>query len=122
MSNYREFSSYSGLDRPTMMLGVPLPMLMGLLILSVIIYFVGTHFFGLFGLLFLFILFPIFLFLRQISEKDNRAINILVLEMKYRAKRQFYKEFGNTLTFLPSRYLRNEKTIKQTFRENIFGS
>lgn len=115
----RQFSSYSGLDRPAMLFGIPMPIVIGLLLLSIVIYFLGTHFFGVFGFLFIFVLFPIALFIRQICSKDNRAINILFIEFKYTSKRRFYKEFGNTLTFLPNRYLKNEKVIKQTFRDNI---
>lgn len=112
---YRQFPSYNALDRQVLILGVPVLPMMGLGVASIIIYFIGQALFGLVGLLFIFVLFPIFLFLRKISESDDRAMNILFMELLFFFRRSHYKEFGNTLTFLPNQYLRNERVIIQTF-------
>ncbi len=116
-TKFREVSSYNGLDRTALYLGVPLLWAVLLLVLSVFIMFVGLYFFGIIGFLFVVILFPIAFFVRQISETDDKALDILKIELLYRAKRKAYHEFGNTLTFLPERYLRYEKTIEQQFTD-----
>lgn len=115
MNEYREFSSYNGLDRVAMFMGVPLLPAVALLTLSVAIMFLGLYFFGMVGFLFALLLLPAALFLRVISETDDRALNMLALEMKFRSKRVAYEEFGKTLTFLPERYLRYEKVAQQFF-------
>lgn len=115
--SYREFPSYNGLDRPAMFFGVPfIPALIAFLVL-LLIAVVAQKFFGIMGFAFLALGVPVFLFLRYISETDDRAMNILMLEMFYRTKRKFYQEFGNTLTYLPMKYLRNGKYIQQVLKQ-----
>ena len=117
MSEYRKFSSYNGLDRVVMIFGVPLIpavivfmiVMFGALIASKIIGLIGFAFLGL-GL-------RVFLFLRLICETDDKALNILALEMLFRLKRKNYQEFGNTLTYVPMKYLRNGKYIQQIFKQ-----
>lgn len=111
----RSFSSYTGLDRVVLIWGVPLVPFMLLGTLSVFIGFAGQFFFGLVGILFTFIMLPIFFFVRSITEQDDQALRILALEIKFIFKRAFFKEFGNTLTFLPTRYLKDVKRIQQDF-------
>ena len=115
MDDFRTFSSYTGLDRVVLIWGVPLIPFMLLGTLSVFIGFAGQYFFGIVGILFTFIMLPIFFFVRSITEQDDQALKILGLEIKFIFKRAFFKEFGNTLTFLPTRYLRNAKRIQQDF-------
>lgn len=122
---YREFTSYNGLDRTVMFLGLPLLSAVGLLVLSVLTMFIVMSFVdGIFGFLFVLIWLPVGLFLRQISQEDDKATDILLLEIKYRLKRKGYAFFGNTLTFVPERYLRYKQVNEQYFiapKETVKG-
>lgn len=121
MSNYRRFSSYNGLDRVVMMFGVPLIPAVILFMATLFISLIAQQFLGLIGFAFLGLGLPIFLFLKQISETDDRALSILALEILFKMKRRYYSEFGNTLTYLPTKYLRNGKYIQQILKQaNVF--
>ena len=115
MSEYREFSSYKALDRTALFMGVPLLAAVFLLTVSVAIMFIGLLMFGIIGFLFALLLTPVAFFLRTITYNDDKALNMMLLELHYRGKRIAYKEFGNTLTYQPERYLRYEKTNEQNF-------
>lgn len=116
---YRTFSSYNGLDRVALIGGIPLLPLIMLGTLSVFLSFIAQIFLGMIGFLFILLFLPLFLFLKQITETDDKALHIMGIELRFILKRRLYKEFGNTLTFLPSKYLRNEKCIKQNFENSI---
>lgn len=119
---YREFSSYNGLDRVVMIAGVPLVPAVLLIVATLILSLIAQKLLGLIGFAFLALALPIFLFLKHISETDDKAMNILALEMMFRLKRRYYSEFGNTLTYLPVKYLRNGKYIQQILKQaNIFN-
>lgn len=117
---YRKFSSYNGLDRVALIAGIPLIPFVLLGTFSVFVSFVAQYFLGIIGFAFLLLFLPVFLFLRQITETDDKALRIISIEFHYIFKRRLYKEFGNTLTFLSGKYLRNEKRIKQNFENSIF--
>lgn len=116
MSDFNEHPSYNALDRTAMFMGVPLLPAVLLLMVALLIFLVGGNTFGMAGFLFGFIVFPVFLFLRQISQTDDKALYILYLEVIFRFKRVAFAEFGNTLTFTPERYLRYEEIILQDFK------
>lgn len=115
MSEYREFSSYNGLDRTALFMGIPLLACVALLVLGVFIMFVGMYFFSVIGFLFALAVIPIGFFLRTITMNDDKALQILAIEMKLRAKRVAYDLMGNTLTFVPERYLRRKEVYEQSF-------
>lgn len=115
MNTHKEYSSYNGLDRTVLFFGIPLLWAMLLLVLSVITMFIGMFFFKIVGILFVAVWLPIGIFLRMISQTDDKALDILKLEMKYRMKRKGYDELGQTLSFFPERYLRYKKTIEPYF-------
>lgn len=116
MEDFKEYPSYNALDRTAMFMGVPLLPAVLLLMVALLIFLVGGNMFGVAGFLFGFIVFPVFLFLRQISQTDDKALYILYLEIMFRLKRVAFSEFGNTLTMAPERYLRHEEIILQNFR------
>lgn len=116
MDNFKEYPSYNALDRTAMFMGVPLLPAVLLLVVALLIFLVGGNTFGVAGFMFGFVVFPVFLFLRQISETDDRALYILYLEIVFRLKRVAFSEFGNTLTMTPERYLDYEAVILQNFR------
>ncbi|MFL1732983.1 MULTISPECIES: VirB3 family type IV secretion system protein [Moraxella] len=113
----RKFASYNVLDRVPMFMGIPFGIWLLLLLITMFLFLVGQIFFGFMALLLpiVFVL-PIALFLKQLCSTDDRAMRVFGLELKFRKQRKFYKEFNNTLTFLPSKYLRNEKTLSENFR------
>lgn len=115
MNKYREFSSYNGLDRTVLFMGIPMAWAMILLVLSIFTMLIGMVLYKFIGLLFPLVWLPVALFLRIISQTDDKALGILGLELRFRMKRKAYKEFGNTLTFLPEHYLRYKKQIEPTF-------
>lgn len=117
MSEYRKFSSYNGLDRVVMVFGVPL--IPAVIVIMVLLFgsLLAQKILGLVGFAFVALGLPIFLFLKNISETDDRAMNILALEMMFRFKRRYYQEFGNTLTYAPMKYLRNGKHIQQVLKQ-----
>lgn len=115
MKEFREFSSYNGLDRTALFMGIPLLHAVGLLVLGIIIMFIGMYFFDLVGFLFALIVVPFAFMLRNITMNDDKAMQILILEMKFRNKRVAYDSMGNTLTFVPERYLRRQKVYEQSF-------
>lgn len=115
MSEYREFSSYNGLDRTALFMGIPLLACVALLVLGVFIMFVGMYFFSVIGFLFALVVVPIGFFLRTITMHDDKALQILAIEMKLRTKRVAYDSMGNTLTFVPERYLRRKEIYEQSF-------
>ena len=117
MSEYREFSSYNGLDRTALFMGIPLLACVALLVLGVFIMFVGMYFFSVIGFLFALVVVPIGFFLRTITMNDDKALQILAIEMKFRAKRVAYDLMGNTLTFVPERYLRRKEVYEQSFMD-----
>ncbi len=114
-NEYREFSSYRGLDRVALFMGIPLIPAVFLLFLGLIFMFVGAWLFDIAGFLFAFLVLPVAFLLRIITETDDMALQIMFLEFKYRAKRVCYNELGQTLAFMPERYYRYEQTNEQQF-------
>lgn len=112
---YREFSSYNGLDRTALFLGIPLLPAILLLTLSVVVMFIGLFFFGVFGFLFALLLTPFAFFMRSITYNDDKALEMMLLELRFLAKRKAYDEFGKTLTYQPERYLRYKEVNEQNF-------
>lgn len=117
MKEYRQFPSYNGLDRVIMFMGVPLIPAILIFLLLLLVSLVAQKILGIIGLAFMMLGLPIFLFLKQICETDDRALNMLALEMLFRFKRRYYQEFGNTLTYLQTNYLRNGKYIQQVLKQ-----
>lgn len=122
MKEYRSYPSYNGLDRVVMIFGVPLIPATLMFVVLLFVALLAQKLLGLIGVAFLALGLPIFLFLKQISETDDRAMEMLMLEMVFRFKRKYYQEFGNTLTYLPNKYLRNGKYIQQVLKQtNVFN-
>lgn len=106
---YREFSSYSGLDRVALIFGMPLLPAIGILTLSMFTMLACAAMFGIVGFLFALLFVPFVFLLRTICANDDRALEIMALELRYKFKRRGYNEFGKTLTYLPERYFRHQK-------------
>lgn len=113
---FKEYPSYNALDRTAMFMGVPLLPAVFLLVLGILIFLIGGRLLGITGFLFGFIVFPIFLFLRSISENDDKALYILYLDIVFKMKRVAFNEFGKTLTLTPEKYFDYEKSVLQNFK------
>lgn len=99
-----------------MFMGVPLLLWLVLLLSALVLFLLGIWLLGGLGMFLPILLFPVALFLKQLCATDDQAMRIFGLEMKFRLQRKFYKEFNNTLTFLPSKYSYDEKTLSENFR------
>lgn len=116
LSVARTFPSFNALDRVPMFMGVPLLLWLVLLLSALVLFLLGIWLLGGLGMFLPILLFPVALFLKQLCATDDQAMRIFGLEMKFRLQRKFYKEFNNTLTFLPSKYSYDEKTLSENFR------
>ena len=113
----KKYSSLNGLGRTAMLAGIHLIPAICVVVGFVFISFLLQIFFGAIAFLSIIFVFPIVLFLRQVTASDDRALRILGLELLCIFKRRNYKLFGNTLTFLASEYGANVKAIKQYFEK-----
>ncbi|OBX64351.1 hypothetical protein A9299_10115 [Moraxella osloensis] len=118
----REFSSYNGLDRVPMAGGVPLLLFIGLIGLSVLISLIAQIFFGIVGYLFAFFAVPLFGFVRMLVANDDKAIRLLFIELYFKFKYKKFSGFKDTLTFTPTRYLKNESSIESIFVDELDNS
>lgn len=118
----REFSSYSALDREAMIGGVPLLPFIGTVGIGVMLTMIAQTKFGIVGFAFIFFTIPIIFFLRVLVANDDKAMRLLGIELFFKFKRKGFKEFNETLTFLPTRYLRNEGSIEQAVGVSLDNS
>ncbi|MDQ1817819.1 VirB3 family type IV secretion system protein [Massilia sp. CCM 9210] len=116
------YISYNGLGRSPVIWGVP----------YMFILFVGSGallagmmcglFFGPLGWLVGLVAVPVLIFVRIISENDDKAVNILLIEIKWVLRKKFSgsaKYFGGTTAIAPITYGRRRKDVKQYFKEHI---
>jgi len=116
----QQYASYNGMSRVAMVAGIPfMPALMVFTIF--VMGGIGLQMkFGLIGLLAATPAIPILIFFRIISENDDRAINILLLQAKWVLIKTFFSNpafFGGTFTILPTKYGRRLSETKRSFKE-----
>jgi type IV secretion system protein VirB3 len=117
-----EYISYNGLGRSPMIWGIPY--MTGLIVMCVSLLggmLLGTFIGGL-GWLFALIGVPILLFVKIISENDDRAVRILILEAKWVLIKLISgnaKYYGGTMTIAPITYGRKLKNVKRYFKTTI---
>lgn len=118
----KEYVSYNGLARRPMLWGIPY--MAGLAIMCISLLgglFLGT-FVGGAGWLFVLCGIPIALFVKSLCQNDDRAIDILLLEIKWILIKKFSgnaKFYGGTLTIAPTTYGRKPKHVKRYFEKTI---
>ena len=117
-----EYISYNGLGRSPMLWGIPY--MTGLFVMSFSL--MGGMVFGVFvspiGWLFSVMGVPILLFVKSQCVTDDKAIDILFIEMKWFALKIFKsnaKKYGGTLTITPISFGRKYKHVKQYFKKAI---
>lgn len=122
MSERKLYSAYNGLTRVAMVMGVPFmaalavctPVLMVTLVLAAI--------FGPGGLLFVFVMVPIFIYVKALCETDDQALRILWLEILCRLRRRYAYLFGKSLTITPIKYGRRLSVYRDAFKDNDVDS
>jgi type IV secretion system protein VirB3 len=119
-----EYISYNGLGRSPMIWGVPymagLAIVCGSLMGGMLL---GTSVHGS-GWLFSLIAVPLILFVKVICTNDDRAIRILLLEVKWRLIRTATgnsKYHGGTMLIAPTNYGRKLKNVKRYFEKTVRG-
>lgn len=119
-----EYISYNGLGRSPMLWGIPY--MTGLFVMSICL--MGGMSLGVFvspvGWLFALIGIPILLFVKSQCKTDDKAIDILFLEMKWVILKKIggnAKYFGGCLTITPISYGRKFKYVKRYFKKTTFG-
>lgn len=118
----KTYSSFNGLSREPMVMGAPTLVTVGCFLLGFLLGVIGSIILGNVGMLFGLPLLPIFLFIRTLSQTDDQAVKVFLLEMKfywkYRVqKRMNYKANGNAVTFTTTGYTNNERDYRYTFEQ-----
>lgn len=119
----QEYMSFNGLGRKAMIpvLGIPY---MAALALSCIFMLGGVvlgFIFGPAGMLFALVALPVGFFIRLLCETDDRAIEILLLEVKWAVLKLIggtARFVGGTLAVGPMKYGRRLRDVKEYFEES----
>lgn len=89
MSSYQEneelkdvYLTYNGLNRPALVKGVPILLLLTLSGISLVTALVGMYFFGVIGLIPTGICFLIGLIVRSMTENDPNALKVISFKLK----------------------------------------
>lgn len=114
------YISYNGLGRNPSVWGVPY--MTGLLLMGVTLLggMLLSNVIGLGGWLFALLGIPLVLFVKSICANDDKAVGILILELKWvliKAVSGNAKFNGGTLTFAPITYGRKLKNVKRYFEK-----
>lgn len=119
-----EYISYNGLGRSPMIWGIPymagLAIVSGSLLVGMLL---GTHV-GDFGWLFTLIAIPLLIFIKILCTNDDKAINVLMLELKWTLIKKLSGNsaiHGGTLAIAPTSYGRKQKHVKRYFETTIRG-
>ncbi|MRD49386.1 hypothetical protein GHT07_19085 [Caenimonas koreensis DSM 17982] len=119
-----EYISYNGLGRSPMIWGIPY--MVGLAIMCVSLLggmLLGTFVGGL-GWLFALVGIPLALFAKMLCTNDDKAIQILLLEVKWsliKAVSGNSALHGGTLAIAPTTYGRKLKNVKRYFETTVRG-
>ena len=117
-----EYVSYNGLGRSPVIWGIPYMVMLFVGSFGLLFGMLCGLKFGPLGWLFGLIVVPILIFIKMISATDDKAIDILMIELKW-AIRKFFRGnseyYGGTLTITPTTYGRKIKNVKRYFEKTI---
>ena len=119
-----EYISYNGLGRSPMIWGIPFMAGLAIMCLSLLGGLLLGTFIGGLGWLFALIGVPIALFVKMLCTNDDKAIQILILEIKWSILKTLSgnaKYHGGTMTIAPTTYGRKQKNVKRYFEKTIRG-
>ena len=113
------FSSYNGLGRPALAWGVPVFIFITMFFLIISTFFIGIILgFGFFSILIPMILFTVIFFIKIKCESNNRAIEIIKINIYGFLLR--LKSGGKILTLTSNKYSRKEriKNVRKFIKKN----
>lgn len=119
-----EYISYNGLGRSPMIWGIPYMVGLTIMCLSLLGGLLLGTFVGGLGWLFALIGVPIALFVKMLCTNDDKAIQILMLEVKWsilKALSGNAKYHGGTMAIAPTTYGRKLKNVKRYFKKTVRG-
>ena len=117
-----EYISYNGLGRSPGIWGIPYMFLLFIGCTSLMLGMLCGLFFGPAGWLVAFLGAPVLIWIKIISATDDKAVNILILEVKWVLLKFISgnaKYFGGTLTISPITYGRKLKYVKRYFEKKL---
>jgi type IV secretion system protein VirB3 len=117
MDNRAEYPSYNALARVAMLKGVPLVAAIGIALASLVIGAAGAILLGPGGMLLGAVGLPLFFYCKGVSENDDQALRIAVLEFRCWLARRNARLFGGTYTLAPIRYRRREHAYISYFKK-----
>lgn len=116
------YISYSAMARSPMVWGIPFMALLSIGTGSLLLGYVSSFLFGLAGYLFALIAIPVLLFIKQISVTDDKAFNILLLEVKWKLIKSLTgnsKFYGGAMMIAPVSYGRKVSDVKQFIEKTV---
>ena len=117
-----KYISYNGLGRSPVIWGIPYMFILSIGSWALLGGMRCGLSFGPAGWLFAALAIPVLIFIKVISATDDKAVNILLLEIKW-VLIKFFKgnaaHFGGTLTIAPTTYGRKFKYVKKYFEKSI---
>lgn len=119
-----EYISYNGLGRSPMIWGIPYMVGLAIMCLSLLGGLLLGTFVGGLGWLFALIGVPIALSVKMLCANDDKAIQILMLEVKWsilKALSGNAKYHGGTMAIAPTTYGRKLKNVKRYFKKTVRG-
>lgn len=117
-----EYMSYNGLGRNPMIWGIPYMASLAIMCISLLGGMMLGTFVGGAGWLFVLVGVPIALFIKSLCETDDKAVDILLLEIKWtliRLMTSSGRYYGGTLAIVPIRYGRRHVDTKRYFETAI---
>ena len=119
-----EYVSYNGLGRSPMIWGIPYMVGLAIMCFSLIGGLMLGTFVGGLGWLFALLGVPMALFVKMLCTNDDKAIQILMLEVKWsilKALSGNAKYYGGTMAIAPTTYGRKLKNVKRYFKKTVRG-
>ena len=119
-----EYISYNGLGRSPMIWGIPYMVGLAIMCLSLLGGLLLGTFVGGLGWLFALIGVPIALFVKMLCTNDDKAIQILMLEVKWSILKALSGNatyHGGTRAIAPTPYGRKLTNVKRYFKKTVRG-
>lgn len=117
-----EYISYNGLGRSPMIWGIPYMAGLAIMCASLLGGMLLGTFVGGAGWLFALVGVPIALFIKGLCANDDKAVQVLWLEIKWTLIRAFTGNssfYGGTLAIVPITYGRRYKNVKRYFEKAV---
>lgn len=118
------YISYAGMARTPMVFGIPYMALMIILSPSMLLGMVAGVKYGPIGWSVGLVCVPILLFIKSISETDDKAFHILMLEVKWFLRKRFLGNtgyYGGAMMIAPVTYKRKYNDVKRFIETTTSG-